>query len=136
MNRTLLIWALPIVASLFSTSLSAQSVNVRLTVMLGKSQVQLGEPVYMTATLTNTGAGEADVYPSLYPEDSALQVNVRAPDGESRVFVPYSLDLNEASTKRLMPGESIGAAFPIFYGGRGWTFTDPGTYQVSARVIA
>ncbi len=94
-----------------------------------------GEPVYVTVKLENTSPKAIAVFPTLYPEDSALQVEVIEPGGQRRTFVPYSLDLNDLAPKDLAQGESITAAFPIFYGGRGWTFQQEGKYQISGVFV-
>ena len=124
-----------VLSVIFCATVQADAAGLQLTIATGKANVELGEPVYLTAILSNTGTDAIAVYPSLYPEDSALQINVIKPGGKSIAFVPYSLDLNDSAPRELSAGESLSAAFPIFYGGRGWTFQETGEYRISAVFV-
>lgn len=114
----------------FYGSVQAEVAGLKLTLDLGKPRVVFGEPVYIAAKLENTSPEAIAVFPTLFPEDSALHIEVIEPDGRRRIFVPYALDLNDLAPKNLAQGDSISAAFPIFYGGRKWTFQQEGKYQI------
>jgi len=121
-----------VLSVMFCATAYAETAGLKLAIATGKAEVELGEPVYLTAMLSNTGRDAVAVFPSLYPEDSALRVNVVTPGGKSVAFVPYSLDLNDSAMQQMAAGESLSAVFPIFYGGRGWTFQETGEYRISA----
>ncbi len=121
-----------VVFILCRTHAFAVTTDLYLTLQLDKETVVLGEPVYLTATLKNQSTKSVAIFPSLFPEDSGLQIEVIGADAKPRSFMPYSLDLNDFTLNELPPGESISAAFSIFYGGRGWTFPNVGIYKISA----
>lgn len=106
---------------------------LELKLEIGKSSVVLGEPVYATARLVNTGATPVDVSKVLDPQTGTLQIEVSSSNRPRFVFLPlFYADAVRARTA-LAPGEDIAAAFPIFYGALGWTFDRPGTYKVTAE---
>lgn len=113
----------------FGATSYGDNAGLKLTTSLTKESVVIGEPVYMTATLTNTTPNPALIFPSLHLEDGALRIMIRKGDIR-HPFVPYSLDLTDLKLTELAEGDSISAAFPVFYGGRGWTFPSEGTYQI------
>lgn len=121
-----------LIAALSIVFCATAQAGLQLSIVAGKAKVELGEPVYLTAILGNTGSDAVAVYPSLYPEDSALQINVTEPGGKTVAFVPYSLDLNDSVARDLSVGDTLSAVFPIFYGGRGWTFRETGEYRIRA----
>lgn len=124
-----------VLSVMFCATAQAEVAGLKLTIDAGKANVELGEPVYLTAMLSNTGPDAVVVYPSLYPEDSALQVKVVTPGGKAVAFVPFSLDLNDSIMQQFSAGSSLTAVFPIFYGGRGWTFQETGEYRISAVFV-
>lgn len=92
----------------------------------------LGEPIYLVATLENTGSTPAAAPNGLEPEEGATEIVISGPDGARRTFVPLILVDQIAAEADLEPGARRMAEFPIFYGGRGWTFDRVGTYLLSA----
>ena len=99
-----------------------------------KKQYQLGEPVYLRLTVTNRSEKTALVYPFLEPGEGAVQIEIEPPDQKGSVlkFVPLGVSDNDAEVVPLGPGESLGTAFAVFFGGNGWTFTQPGTWRIRA----
>lgn len=107
--------------------------SLELTLEVGKTQVALGEPVYVTVHLINAGATPVEVLKVLDPQTGAVQVEVSSTSRPRLVFLPlFYADAIDAR-KRLGPGEEVAAVFPIFYGGLGWTFRQPETYSISAN---
>ncbi|WP_447978401.1 hypothetical protein [Candidatus Nitrospira bockiana] len=104
---------------------------LKLVLTTDKPQVLLGEPVYVTVQLLNTGASPVEVFQNLDPEVGALQVDVTGPQGAFG-YVPYAIADSEIRLEPLAPRAEVSAVVPIFYGGRGWTFTQPGDYTIQA----
>ena len=110
-----------------------QADALRLSVDSERRLYVVGEPVYVTLRLSNSGARSQRVIGSLDPSDGAVDIYVTGPDGRRRDFVPLTeADNGEGIFVDLAPGETIGGIVPVFYGGTGWTFTEPGAYAVTA----
>jgi len=93
----------------------------------------IGEPVYVAIRLRNAGDQTERVNDSLLPEDGAVDFMITGPDGHAVPFLPYGeTDRDTERQESLAPGETIGNVVPIFFGGNGWTFREPGTYRVVA----
>jgi hypothetical protein len=104
-----------------------------ISVTTERSRYLVGEPVYVAIGLHNAGKRAERVIDSLFPEDGGVDVVITRPDGRDVPFLPYGeTDRDTASDKSLAPGEAIGNMVPIFFGGNGWTFREPGTYRIVA----
>ena len=133
MPLLVVVFSLPVV--LQSTDVRADEPNLTLTLELGKSLTVLGEPIYISVQLKNNGSSPILIFPSLYPEDRAIQIEIEKSGEKPWVFLPLYIDTNNLEMVKLAPGDSINAAFPIFYGGRGWSFKTAGTYQLSVSFV-
>ncbi len=107
--------------------------SLKLTIAVEKTNVVLGEPVYVTVRLRNTGSSPAKVFKNLRPEVGVAQVDVTAPDGRTFGFVPLAIIDTDEPLGDLAPGEEVSAVFALFYGARGWTFQRPGKYTLVAK---
>ncbi|MCS6327749.1 MAG: hypothetical protein H8K06_11765 [Nitrospira sp.] len=109
------------------------SATLELTLELGTSALNLGEPVYATVRLVNAGMKPVEVVKLLDPQTGAIQIEVSSANRPRFVFLPlFYSDAVHARTA-LAPGQAVVAVFPIFYGALGWTFDRPGTYRVTAE---
>lgn len=104
--------------------------GLRLSLDIGKSEAVVGEPIYATLTLTNEGTAALPVFPDLYPEVGVGAIEIRH-EGSVELFRPMGVDDVDTQVQELPPGQSLSATFPIFFGGPGWTFTSPGSYQLT-----
>ncbi|MGZ5797915.1 MAG: hypothetical protein ACXWJG_13460 [Caldimonas sp.] len=111
----------------------AQESGVRLLVQAERSVVELGEPVYLAARLSNTGPKAVRLMPLLDPKDGLLTVSVRDERGRGVGFMPWSVRDRDTPPSELGPGRQFAASFPIFFGATGWVFQAPGSYTVRAR---
>lgn len=110
--------------------------GLQLEVTPFKPTVELGEPVYLALRLTNTGSEPRTVAGYLPPGEGLLDVFIEAPGGKLVEFSPRGeSDFGEAARIVLEPGESAGDVAPIFFGGDGWTFTEAGSYRISATLL-
>lgn len=105
---------------------------LRLSLELASPSTILGEPVYVLTRLRNespepvTGAVEPT------PEAGSLRIEIRRPDGRRIDFLPLVYEDDLYPPAPLPPHRERAAEVPIFYGGGGWTFDVPGTYEVRA----
>lgn len=94
---------------------------------------QLGEPISVAVTLTNTGTTPEQVLQHLAPEYDAVRYTIRRPDGAEMPFSPWAIKEPADPLTTLAPGEAIGATAKLFFDGHRWIFTEPGRYVVMAR---
>ncbi len=110
---------------------NSPSSSLKLILETDKPKLVLGEPVYVVVQLRNTEQQPIRVFQDLDPEVGAIQFEIKGPKGTFG-FVPYSIADVDVGQEELSPNSEVSGVFPIFYGGRGWTFKEPGTYSISA----
>lgn len=106
--------------------------SLTLSLELEKDQFVIGEPVYVTIRLRNTGSSSMQVFDDLDLQTGATRVEIAAPNDESFVFVPLAIDVVTHSRTEMKPGAEISTVEPVFYGARGWTFQMVGSYTIAA----
>lgn len=109
---------------------STKTGQLKLILEAHRTQLQLGEPLYLTARLRNVGRTWATVDPALSPESHRVVVDFTDATGESRRFLPLFYADVTIPSRRLAPGEEVAAVFPVFFGSLGWSVSRPGTVQV------
>ena len=112
------------------------SATLELTLELGTSALNLGEPVYATVRLVNVGTSPVEVFKLLDPQTGAIQIEVSSSNRPRFVFLPLFYTDAVHARITLVPGEAVAAVFPVFYGSLGWTFDRPGAYRVTAEYRA
>ncbi len=117
---------------IFPNQTRAQAVNLSLALEAETQTFVLGEPIYVTLRLQNTGTTSVDVFQMLRPREGFTYFEMTAPDGAAVGFVPLTLLETDAGPESLAPGEEVAQVVPLFYGGRGWTFTETGDYRLRA----
>lgn len=128
--------------STFNSAAGAAAPGLELVIATDKPQVELGEPVYLSATLQNVSTIPVDVKRVLDPQTGVIDINIVGPDGSAVTFLPLFYSDSTIPDVRLEPGNTVGnkpgatdhvaSVFPIFFGSPSWSFPDPGTYRISA----
>lgn len=112
---------------------SVPAEHLRLEIVLDREVYALGEPIYLTLRLHNSGSDTLRVIGSLDPTDGAVDVLVEGPGERQETFVPLvEADHDEGIFENLGPGAVLGTVVPIFFGADGWTFDEPGRFEVTA----
>ncbi len=121
---------------LFIGDITANAQNasalLQLTLQADKAKFVLGEPVYLTIRLRNTGTTTLTVYKQLRPEEGMVHIEITAPDGRGIGFAPLTMLDVDTPIEDLGRGAEVSAVFPVFYGANGWTFRQPGDYTLQA----
>lgn len=100
---------------------------------IGKQNVNVGESLYATVRILNNGSLPANVRRNLFPQAGRVQIQITTDQGRKFLFKPLSVTFDVSPLSKLDPGTEIGATFPIFYGGVGWTIVNkPGEYIIQA----
>lgn len=110
-----------------------QSSELALSIESYNERYLIGEPVFITVLLENKSAEPQQVFGELRPSDGAMHILVVGPDGRQSTFLPLAIaDYDSSVLIKLNSGEVIGSVFEVFFGARGWTFTEPGEYRLKA----
>jgi hypothetical protein len=100
---------------------------------IGKSQLQVGEPVYATIRLINRSSAPVKVHRNVALHTGTVQIAIASQAGTPSIFQPLSQSFDVAPSLELTPGMETNTTSPLFYGAKGWTVTQrPGTYVLRA----
>lgn len=97
---------------------------------------QLGEPVFVSARITNATAEPIHFPDALDPAHGYLRFTIRSPSGRTFTYRPPARMCTQAGLVRL-PARQEYAGFdgiPLFLGADGPVFTEPGDYEVRAEL--
>lgn len=122
--------------SSFTGEVLGQSENpaqtLKLTLETEKDSLVLGEPVYLIVKLKNIGSKPARIDKNIRPEDGLLKLFMTPPDTKAFGFVPLFI-IDHSDTLEFLEQDSlIAEVIPVFYGARGWTFQNAGSYTAKA----
>lgn len=111
---------------------------LRLNLEAPKTSYVIGEPVVLTVGLHNAGSTDRYVLPLLDPRYQFLNVEIRKKgSGDFEVLRPAVLaDARGIQAARLQPGDSLHEEVKVFFGAKGWTFEEPGVFEVRADYLA
>jgi hypothetical protein len=124
-------FAITFVATLTAgVSTAFAAAQLELSLISPQEQFVLGEPVTVRARLANTGDEPIQVPRNLEPEYGAVVYQIAGP--ETKQFSPWALKEPAEPFTMLAPGQVIDQEIDLFYGGAGWTFQEPGIYQITA----
>lgn len=98
-----------------------------------KPNVIVGEPVYITARLRNSGSGNVQVPMILEFQSLTLRLQITHPNGKTIQFSPLFYADTIIPNKNSSSNEKLEQVLPIFFGSNGWTFPRPGTYQLALQ---
>jgi len=90
----------------------------------------LGEPIVITATVTNEGDAAVKVISQFDPTFGFSRYKVTPPDGKAAEFVPPWIFSAIAAEQEVAPGRSIHGAVDLYRGAKSSTFDRPGRYEV------
>lgn len=111
---------------------------VRLQVQAQEAAYPLAYPIAVRIMAGNESDHALPLKNRLAPEFGLIQIEYRfAGDGEWRVFQPLTrYEPADDEAARLEPGESTEHTAPIYFGDKGWTFPQPGDYELRAVLKA
>jgi hypothetical protein len=98
-----------------------------------REQVQRGEFVYATVTLTNTGDEPRTVSAALNLAEGDLWISLVDPAGQRVDVRDVVLACGPRPTVELAPGEELVGQVELLYTSRGVTFDQPGRYTLHAE---
>lgn len=119
-------------ATLLAVSANAQTqTNLELVLTAEKTEFQLGEPVIVYLSVTNRAEEPIRLPPEVGPEEDVYVYSIADPAGTTTPFSPgFVLERPEWIT--LAKDQVVRGPARIFFGGKGYTFAQPGDYKVSA----
>lgn len=115
------------------SALLAAGPELELLLTVEPPRPRLGEPFYLVARLRNGSSTVASVPAELGPEVGTLQIAFTDPAGTPATYLPLSFEDSLAPPRNLQPGGEVTTTVALFFGGRGWTFGQAGTYRITGR---
>lgn len=98
-----------------------------------KAAYVVGEPVYLTLVLRNSGEEARRVVRRLDPLVGSVSIDVVGPGGDTTRYAPLGqVDYDAGMLASLAPGDAVANVVPVFFGANGWTFREPGRYSIVA----
>lgn len=95
---------------------------------------EMGEPVRVQITLTNTSDQPQAISPHLAPEDGWIEFYARRPNGEFVRYLPPACRMKTAEPVALAAGQSIQDSAVLSYSSTGFQFAQPGEYVLRAAM--
>lgn len=110
--------------------------GIDLSVRPLKREYVVGEPVFVSVGLRNSGDRMVRVPDALDPTDGFLRLTFRSPSGRVIPYTPPVRFCRQSSMLHLPPGGVLRGfdGAPVFLSASGPVFTEPGDYQVSAEL--
>ncbi len=132
MKKWLIVFMFYIALSLFSVQAEEGLV---LKIEASKTEYLLGEPVVLYVSLQNTSEEVRELPFFLGPMAGYVDYQIKYPDNSKKSFEPSVIgDLIEPM-KAVAPGERLIGEAKLFYGASGWTFEQPGPYEITAKMF-
>lgn len=121
------------IANAPSSAVVTDGSGIKVSAIPLKKTVELGEPVYLSLLVTNTGREPQKIIGGLRPGNGLIEVYLLGGDKEKTLLPPLSKgDFSGATT--LSPKQTTGSVFPIFFGGNGWNFKKEGEYRIVVQL--
>lgn len=104
--------------------------TLSLSLTSDKAVYILGEPIVLSATLTNLGEEPIEIVPIFDPTYGFAGYSIIYPNGDTQQFAPIWHDEGIAIPYKLGAGQSVSDAVRLYFGAAGFTFLQQGNYIV------
>jgi hypothetical protein len=109
--------------------------ELALELQVSESSIELGEPLELAWTLTNTSR-----YPLAVPSDVGIEaqhafITVIDARGRSRLMPSFVIQTDNSKITTLDADEQLKANTRVFWSSRGFAFEEPGKYTVEVRIV-
>lgn len=105
-----------------------------LSVTAASDRVELGEPVQLSWTLTNTSARSASVPSEVTSESTYARITVIDATGQRRAVSPFVIECERSQIAPLAPGASLEASTRVYWSTNGFAFERPGRHVIEVSV--
>ena len=131
-GHTFASWAATPVPSTDRVEVGPDLLDLRLAAV--HDRIELGEPLVLSWTLTNTGDQPAAVPSEVTSESTYAKVTVADAAGRRREMPPFVIVCEQTHIAPLSPAASLTAEQRIYWSTNGFAFERPGRYTVEVRV--
>ncbi|MCV6639394.1 carboxypeptidase regulatory-like domain-containing protein [Candidatus Albibeggiatoa sp. nov. NOAA] len=121
MKKLVIIWILSFL------SYATWANDFQLNIAPSQSSFELGTPVHLTVSLTNTSVTEQQLPQQFNPEYGLIKYEIGG-----LAFTPWEQTRHLFAEKTFAPNETVTQEVPIYFGNRGWIFHSRGYYSVIA----
>lgn len=137
-NYDMKIKVLALMCYLILSWFSVQATELVLKVEANQADYLLGEPVVLYVSLLNSSDEEVQMPLELKPVSGFVHYQVRQQgslNGSESLFFPWAtLDYIVDPIEKFYPGQIVREEVKLFFGSMGWTFQEPGTYEITAKM--
>jgi hypothetical protein len=109
--------------------------ELALEITPAESRIELGEPLEVAWTLTNTSRRPLPVPSDIGIEAQHAFVTVTDARGRSKLMPSFVIQTDHVSIKELAPDEHLEAKARVYWSTRGFAFEEPGKYTVEVRIV-
>lgn len=109
--------------------------EMELTVTAEHNQINLGEPVMLTWTLTNKSSEPIPTPNDIRIEALYSYITVVTPNSVIRPMPTFIIECESAKIANLEPGQSLTAQTRVYWSSRGFAFDRPGRYLIEVDVM-
>jgi len=132
MKKLLIVFMFYLALSLFSVRAEEGLV---LKLEASKTNYLLGEPVVLYVSLQNTSDEVRELPLFLGPMAGYVDYKIKYPDNSKKSFESSVTGELINPMKAVAPGKQIIGEAKLFYGAKGWTFKQPGSYEITASMF-
>ena len=111
---------------------SVANAQIKLTLVSEKTSYQLGEPIIVYVTVTNTGNEAVSIYEEFKPEMTEYAYFITGPNSKNQIFSPI-MAAEPDKLVTLKKGASINGGIELFFGAGKYYFSEPGKYQITVK---
>jgi hypothetical protein len=100
-----------------------------------ESLLELGEPLELAWTLTNTSRRPLPVPADISVEAQHAFITVTDPRGRAKLMPSFTIQTDNTKIEVLEPDDQLHAQTRVFWSTRGFAFEEPGKYSIEVRII-
>jgi hypothetical protein len=109
--------------------------ELALELQVGESQIELGEPLELRWTVTNTSRRPLPVPADISIEAQHAFITVTDFRGRSKLMPSFVIQTDNNKIEPLDPDGQREAKARVFWSSRGFAFEEPGKYSVEVRIV-
>jgi hypothetical protein len=109
--------------------------ELELTLALGESHLELGEPLELSWTVVNKSRRSLPVPSDIGVKAQHAFITVTDARGRARLMPSFVIQTDHVAIRSLEPDDHLSADTRLFWSSRGFAFEEPGKYTVEVRIV-
>ncbi|MDZ4719871.1 MAG: hypothetical protein SH847_15585 [Roseiflexaceae bacterium] len=108
--------------------------ELQLSLTPAQTQIELGEPLPLRWSLTNTSASPIPAPSDIRIETHNTFISVTNPHGTAKLMPTFVIECEHVEMRLLQPGDTLEAETRLFWSTNGFAFESPGKHNIAARI--